>query len=358
MQLKIEVAGTTQIEGAEFTGNELETAIRSETIQDSFTRSQKQANAAKRTYKMIASLPADLPLNGDLIREVHRSIVTDCDEDKCAPGCLRHPDQNVTFGRPIHRGAPGGESCQTAFEELVVELQTRFKAHDPLIQALALHYHFAAIHPFGDGNGRTARALEALVLQRAGLKDSLFIAMSNYYREEMNEYLELLARVRSENHDLTSFLKFGLKGIAQQSGRLLNAIRGQVSKQLFRNLMRDLFVRLENTRKRVIVRRQLSLLEKLLDSDGRVEFFKLQESVKDVYSSRKDPVMALVRDCNKLQALGAIRIIKEETTPGEFIYYINVVLDWPSKITDSEFFTRLAHLPKSKTYGFLSAEEP
>ena len=48
MQLKIEVAGTTQIEGAEFTGNELETAIRSETIQDSFTRSQKQANAAKR----------------------------------------------------------------------------------------------------------------------------------------------------------------------------------------------------------------------------------------------------------------------------------------------------------------------
>ena len=37
------------------------------------------------------------------------------------------------------------------------------------------------MHPFVDGNGRTARALEALMLQRAGLRDSSFIAMSNYY---------------------------------------------------------------------------------------------------------------------------------------------------------------------------------
>jgi Fic family protein len=38
-----------------------------------------------------------------------------------------------------------------------------------VIQALALRYHFAAMHSFMDGNGRTARALEALMLQRVGL---------------------------------------------------------------------------------------------------------------------------------------------------------------------------------------------
>ena len=63
--------------------------------------------------------------------------------------------------------------------------------------ALALHYHFAAMHPFLDGNGRSARALEALMLQRTGLRDTLFIAISNYYYEEKAEYLSALAEVRA-----------------------------------------------------------------------------------------------------------------------------------------------------------------
>jgi Fic family protein len=358
MQLKMEVAGTSQIEGADFTGNELEAAIVAETPQESFTRSQRQANAAMRTYKLISGIPLDRPVNETLMCEVHRSIVTDCDADRCAPGILRGPDQNVTFGRPRHRGAPGGAECQADFKQLCQEVQTAFKHHDLLIQALALHYHFAAIHPFGDGNGRTARALEALMLQRAGLRDSLFIAMSNYYYEEKEKYLESLAAVRAANHDLTAFLKFGLKGITQQSGRLSKAIRDEVSKQIFRNMMHDLFIRLENTRKRVIVRRQLNLLEKLLNVEGRVEFVQLDQSVRDVYHSRKNPLMALVRDLNRLQALGAIRIVKEVKSEGPIAYYISVVLDWPSKITETEFFAKLAAFPKSKTYGFLSPDEP
>ncbi len=75
------------------------------------------------------------------------------------------------------------------------------------------------MHPFLDGNGRTARALEALVLQRAGLRDTAFIAMSNYYYEEKAAYLDVLAEVRSQNHDLTPFINFGLKGIALQCDR-------------------------------------------------------------------------------------------------------------------------------------------
>src|SRR5256885_8116342 len=358
VQLKMEIAGTTQMEGADFSGNELEAAIRAETAEESFTRSQKQATAVTKAYKFIATIPLDQPVDVGLMRAIHAMIVTDCDADRCQPGGLRGPDKNVTFGRPRHRGAAGGEECKTAFEALAHQLQTTFRGHDPLIQALALHYHFAAIHAFEDGNGRTARALEALMLQRSGLKDSLFIAMSNYYHDEKNKYLETLAAVRAANHDLTLFLKFGLRGIAQQSGRLSNAIREEVLKQIFRNLMRDLFVRLENTRKRVIVKRQLSLLEKLLNADSRIELFQLAAQVKDLYTSRKDPLMALIRDLNRLYALGAIGITREEKEDkSSTIFHISVQLDWPSKITETEFFSKLAQLPKSKTYGFLSAEE-
>ncbi len=34
--------------------------------------------------------------------------------------------------------------------------------------------------------------------------------------------------------------------------------------------------------------------------------------------------------------------------------YISVRLDWPSRITGAEFFAKIAAMPKSKTYGFLS----
>ena len=283
-------------------------------------------------------------------------IVTDCDDDHCAPGAIRWADQNVNFGTPKHRGALGGKECETAFKQLAIEIQTRFRQHDPLVQALALHYHFAAIHPFLDGNGRTARALEALMLQRAGLRDSLFIAMSNYYYDEKKAYLDALAAVRVNNHDLTPFLKFALRGVALQSNRLAEMIRNEVSVQIFRNLMHELFTRLENTRKRVIVKRQLMLLEKLLNAAARIELLQLAESLKSEYSSRKAPIRALIRDINRLQALGAVKVEREEPSPKGYVYFISVKLDWPSTITETEFFAQIETMPKSKTYGFLSPD--
>ena len=300
MQLKMEVAGTSQIEGADFAGNELESAMRAETAEELHTRSQKQANAVLKAYKWIATVPDDMPVDEKLMKHLHSIVVTDCDEDHCAPGQLRSDLQNVTFGVPKHRGARGGEECRVAFLQLSNEVQKEYKQNDPLIQALALHYHFAALHPFQDGNGRTARVLEALMLQRAGLKNSLFIAMSNYYYEEKRTYLQALADVRAQGNNLTAFIKFGLRGIALQATRLLTMIRNEVSKQLFRNLMHELFARLESTRKRVIVKRQLVLLDQLLDADERVEWPNLIESNIAHYASRRIPIQALVRDVNKL----------------------------------------------------------
>ena len=352
IQLKMEVSGTSRIEGADFAANELEVAIRAETAEELRTRSQKQANAAVRTYKWIATLPDKTPVNESLICAIHRSIVTDCDDDHCPPGKIRWSDQNVSFGTPKHRGANGGRECEGAFAQLAIEIQTHFTEHDPLIQALALHYHFAAIHPFLDGNGRTARALEALMLQRAGLRDSLFIAMSNYYYDEKKAYLDSLAAVRANDNDLTPFLQFGLRGVAIQSSRLTELIKNEVSRQIFRNLMHELFTRLENTRKRVIVKRQLILLERLLNTDGKVEFIQLSESLRDTYATRKLPQHAIVRDINRLQALGALRVEKKDDH-----YYVSVRLEWPSMITENEFFSKIAAMPKSKTYGFLSPDE-
>lgn len=69
----------------------------------------------------------------------------------------------------------------------IAALNDEFRRHDPFIQALALHYHMGGMHPFQDGNGRTARAVEALLLQRPRLKDDPFISMSNIITMKRND---------------------------------------------------------------------------------------------------------------------------------------------------------------------------
>jgi hypothetical protein len=54
---------------------------------------------------------------------------------------------------------------------------------------------------------RTARALEAFMLQPVGLRDTLFIAMSSLYYEHKVRYINTLNDTRAAGHDLTPFLK-------------------------------------------------------------------------------------------------------------------------------------------------------
>lgn len=348
IQLKREVAGTSRIEGAEFTDKELDAAMR-ESPEQLETRSQRQAAAAVAAYRWIAGLETDRPVDEGLIREVHRRLVTGCDDDHCAPGELRGRDQNVTFGAPRHRGVEGGPECEAAVRGLVAAFQGVFRGHDPLIQALALHYHFAAMHPFEDGNGRTARALEAFVLQRTGMRDALFIAMSNYYYEHKTEYLNALNAARAGDHDLTPFLKFALKGIESQCMSLLGEIRLHLRKALFRETCTDLFGRLKSPRKRVMSERHVKLLNFLLDRKD-APIMEIVEQTRHFYSV-KNPDKALVRDLGYLLALQAIR--REWTSDGKD-YLVSINLDWPTQITETEFFKRAKELPKGKSFGFLS----
>ncbi|VAX25102.1 hypothetical protein MNBD_NITROSPINAE03-727 [hydrothermal vent metagenome] len=347
IQLKREVAGTSKIEGADFTEAELQAAMQ-ESPEELFTRSQRQAHSAVQTYRWIAGLEDDRPIDCGLIKEVHRRIVSGADDDHCPPGKLREGDQNVTFGSPRHRGVEGGAKCEEVFLKLGEAIKHEFPKHDLLIQALALHYHLGSMHPFLDGNGRAERALEALVLQRAGLKDTLFIAMSNYYYDEKIAYLQALNDSRAKSHDLTPFLSFGLKGIALQCNRLFTEIRKHVSKALFRDVMYDLFNRLKSKKQRVLAERQLQILKLLLDVEQmRVDKF-LYLVIKG-YRDLKNPEKAFTRDINNLLNLGAIDMKRDER--GELHFWVK--LEWATEITETDFFEKVKQFPKAKTHPLL-----
>jgi Fic family protein len=352
VQLKREVAGTSRIEGAEFTERELDEAIRVDVSPEKLaTRSQRQAHAAMRAYRWIGQVPAGRPVSFELVREVHRQLVTGCDDDHCPPGELRGGDCNVTFGVPQHRGVDGGPACEEATSALLHAAQTEYRNHDALVQAIALHYHLAAMHPFLDGNGRTARAMEALMLRRAGLTDRAFVAMSNYYYDEKQAYRRILSEVRRGEFDLTPFLVFALRGVRVQCERLTAEIRTQMQKALFRDTMYSLFNRLKTQRKRVIGARQIEIL-KILIEEGSIGASELYMLTRVHYSKIKDGTGAFVRDVGQLEDLQAIRTewysadISKES--------VSINLDWPQEIDESEFLRRMKTMPKGKTFRFLS----
>ena len=305
-QLKLEAVGTSRIEGAEFTEREQEQALRHDAPAiGSLTRSQLQLRCADATYRWLRAQPADRPVTAEFILEIHRRIVTGCDDDRCTPGALRSNDENVTFGMPRCRGVPGGHDCATAFSALTAAVGGEFRQHDRIIQALALHYHIGAMHPFGDGNGRTARATEAFMLRQAGVSGLVMVSLSNYYYAHQDEYRIALSECRQQGHDLTPFLQFALPAVSERCNAIAEEIVVNNKRILFREFARSLFGQLRSSRCRVLAQRQLQILDTLMD-DGGTQLFDFIDNPPAYYVNLKFPERAVFRDIAGLLHLKAI----------------------------------------------------
>ena len=292
-QLRLEAVGTSRIEGAEFTPREQEQALASDSSAlTGLTHSQRQLRAAADTYRWIRALPVGTPVTAELIFGIHRRIVKGCDDDHCEPGALRCDGANVTFGRPRCRGTEGGLELAGAFEGLVQAIAREFPMHDRIIQAMAAHHHIGAMHPFGDGNGRSARALEAFMLRQAGVNDMVMVSLSNYYYEHQDEYLAALYASRSNGHDLTPFLVFALPAVAERCDALTTEIVAHSKRILYREFAQSLFGRLRSPRRRALAERQLQILSVLLDTDS-TKLSDLASLVGIHYRKLKYPVPAL-----------------------------------------------------------------
>lgn len=97
---------------------------------------------------------------------------------------------------------------------------------DPLVVMALAHYQFEAIHPFADGNGRTGRILNLLLLIDAGLITQPILYMSRYIIQHKNDYYRLLLDVTSEGawEEWTLFMLEGVRATAVSTIEKIDAI--------------------------------------------------------------------------------------------------------------------------------------
>ena len=342
-QLRLEAAGTSRIEGAEFSDQEQEIALASEVPPHvDLTRSQRQLRAADATYRWLRSQPTERPITSEFVFDIHRRMVTGCDDDHCEPGALRPAGWNVTFGTPRCRGVEGGDRCQVAFNGLCAAIAGEYRQHDRIIQALAAHYHIGAMHPFGDGNGRTSRALEAFMLRQAGVSGLVMVSLSNYYYEHKDEYLAAMSESRRRGHDLTPFLRYALPAVSAQCNAVAASITDHIKRTLFRQFAQSLFGKLRSPRRRALAARQLHILEALLEAPA-LGIRTLLQRTGGEYQNLKHPASAWLRDIHNLRDIGAIQF--DETKFPEEGIALN--LDWPQQLSESVLLDRYDKLPSA-----------
>jgi len=86
------------------------------------------------------------------------------------------------------------------------------KELDPVIEAGIVHYELVRIHPFVDGNGRTARVLAALILYLRGFDTNQFFCLDDYYDSDRPAYYKALQSVKPDTLDLTNWLEYFTEG--------------------------------------------------------------------------------------------------------------------------------------------------
>ncbi len=95
---------------------------------------------------------------------------------------------------------------------------------DPLLRMAIAHHQFESIHPFYDGNGRTGRILNLLILQREGLLELPVLYLSRYITTTKPDYYRLLQSVREENR-WAEWCLYLLKGVALTSRSAIGLVK-------------------------------------------------------------------------------------------------------------------------------------
>lgn len=101
----------------------------------------------------------------------------------------------------------------------------------PIEKAAIFHHEFTRIHPFRDGNGRTARALMTLILRRAGFGLELFI-LQQLFDNDRERYLAVLRR--ADQGDLSEwvlYLACAVQEATTQALHLKKQIASEIRKQ-------------------------------------------------------------------------------------------------------------------------------
>lgn len=259
----------TKIEGNDLTEEQAQQVIRLSEENDTQTVAQKTGIIARErdiqeviNYRNVISWMNELSstsyekvFSNQILKEIHGITTQKLIEERYV-GTFR--DKQVIVKSAVGNGVVFRPPIAVEIPFLVEDFFFWAKSNKagqihPIFRAAITHYQLVYIHPFIEGNGRTARAMATLVLYSLGYDFKKFFSIEQYFDSDVDAYYQALLSVQQNpDADLTYWLEYFCYGLAVE----LDKVQRQVLK-----LSKDLKLKKQLGKQVALSERQIILLE-------------------------------------------------------------------------------------------------
>jgi Fic family protein len=308
-------AATTQIEGSPLTEDDALAVVEGRpptSIRDEdYERQIRNIVDACNWFVHELELGRRPTITPERIKLLNRSVLdgTDLNEGVVA-GEISVGDVVVRIFN--YRGAPRAD-CEYLLERLcdflageAFAMPEYLATAQSILRAIVAHLYVVLIHPFGDGNGRTARLMEVQILLASGVPAPAAHLLSNHYNDTRRSYYRELDRISKSSGAIAPFLLYALRGLVSQLAEQIGVVREYQREIMWREHIARRFRGL--TGKPARRQRELILIISTLPVDGPLASSRLTEhsEVRALYAALD--AKTLSRDINDLKRMGLLRV--------------------------------------------------
>ena len=314
-ELILAVGSTLAIENINLDEEEIEQSFEKAEGNQALARAEQEAENSRLAYKFVIDYSTDNPeqdYTEPVIKQIHKTLTDKIGYQSNTPGEYRN--SSVLFGYPPREGLCQTESQVREAMRLFIEwLNSGHEGYiisNSFTKAIAAHYYLTEIHPFSDGNGRTARALEAMVLYRAGVNKYCFWSLANFWSANRDQYIHELGVV-GQTSELLEFIMWGLEGYLTEIERIEDKVKRKVERLMLiayvRYKLEDLHIASTKAKRCLAC---LTLLVRRFSNGIKLDDFKKNVEISVMYSNLTTQTQR--RDINDLFDWGFISLKQEK----------------------------------------------
>ena len=280
---------SSQMEGAATTRKVAKDMLRRQTSPKD--KSQQMIVNNYQTIRFIVE-NKQTPLTPELVLHIHHLMTDKTLDDPKDAGRLRTNNEVVVEDGITHEVVhtpPSFEEMPTFLKELCKyfnETSARVFVH-PIIRGIIIHFMVAYMHPFVDGNGRTARALFYWYMLKQGYWLTEYLSISRVIAMSKKSYEKAYQYVEADYNDLGYFIAYNLKVLEQSFKQLQNYIKKKQNERM----LASSFLRLGD-----INERQAQIIRMYMENPKEVLTVKdLQNKFMVTATTAKSDIVGLLK---------------------------------------------------------------
>ena len=223
------------------------------------------------------------PISEEIILDIYRIITKSTLKTDEAVEKYRTGENEVRNLEEVVYLPPKPENVEGMMNSLIhfTRIDSDERIH-PILKAIIIHYYFVYVHPFYDGNGRTARALTYMHLLQNGYSFFKYFSISSLIKEARQSYYKAIKNSEDYESDMTYFALFYTEMILKSIVKVRNDFKKEYLKQVIKLDLERRGIEL-NKRQEKIIDKTIAFGKEFID----VDFYKKINKVTQE-TARKD----------------------------------------------------------------------